>query len=60
MDDAVFRKLGHDLRGILSPAMMVAERLEDNPDPAISSAGTMILEALDRAVEMIAKASAKS
>jgi hypothetical protein len=55
VDDLTLRKLGHDLRGILSPAMMVAERLENHPDPAISRAGTLILESLDRAVALLNK-----
>ena len=59
MDEQSLRKLGHDLRGLLSPAMMVAERLQNNPDPAIQKSGTLILESLDRAVAAISKATAK-
>ena len=60
MDEPTLRKLGHDLRGMLSPAMMVAERLQNNPDPAIKKAGTIILESLDRAVAAISKATSAS
>jgi hypothetical protein len=60
MDEAKLRKLGHDLRGILSPAMMVAERLQNSPDPAISRAGAIILESLDRAVTTISEATPQS
>ncbi len=56
MDEQTLRKLGHDLRGLLSPAMMVAERLQKNPDPAIQKSGTLILESLDRAVAAISRA----
>jgi hypothetical protein len=56
MDEQTLRKLGHDLRGLLSPAMMVAERLQNNPDPAIQKSGTLILESLDRAVAAIGRA----
>ncbi len=56
MDESTLRKLSHDLRGILSPAMMVAERLQNSADPATSRAGTIILESLDRAVAVIGEA----
>ena len=57
MDDPILRKLSHDLRGILSPAMMVAERLQNNADPAIRNAATLILESLDRAVARLGEVS---
>ncbi len=59
MDEQGLRKLGHDLRGLLSPAMMLAERLQNNPDPAVQKSGTLILQSLDRAVAAISKATVK-
>jgi hypothetical protein len=56
MDEQRLRKLAHDLRGLLAPAMMLAERLQNNPDPAVQRSGTLILESLDRAVAAIGKA----
>jgi hypothetical protein len=52
------RKLGHDLRGAVSPAMLMAERLEQNADPAIRQAGTIITQAMDRAADLSKAASA--
>ncbi len=35
----VVAKVSHDLRGILTPALLVAERLQLNPDPKVQRAG---------------------
>ncbi len=40
--------LRHDLRGILSPAYLTAERLLNNDDPAAKRAGEMMMKAVDR------------
>ena len=56
MDDTTLRKLSHDLRGILSPAMMVAGRLQNHPDASISKSGRLVLECLDRAVAKLVEA----
>ncbi len=53
MNETILRQLGHDLRGILAPAMMVAERLQRHPDPTVQHAGTIVLTALDQAVETL-------
>lgn len=45
--------LRHDLRGVLSPALMVTDRLLRNPDPAIQRAGQAIVRSVDRATEII-------
>ncbi len=50
MNEKILRQLGHDLRGILAPAMMVAERLQRHPDPTVQHAGTIVLNSLDEAV----------
>ncbi|MFT8885393.1 MAG: hypothetical protein ABF946_04195 [Acetobacter papayae] len=41
-------KLRHDIRGIVSPAMLAAEQLSLSPDPQVSKAGTTINDCLDR------------
>lgn len=51
-------ELAHALRNILGPAMMIAERLGEHPDPAVQRAGTIILDSLDRATAAIKAASA--
>lgn len=41
-------KLRHDIRGIVSPAMLAAEQLSLSADPQVSKAGTTINDCLDR------------
>jgi signal transduction histidine kinase len=53
------RELGHALRNILGPAMMMAERMGEHSDPAVQRAGKIILESLDRATAAIKEAVAK-
>jgi len=45
--------LRHDLRGVLSPALMVTDRLLGNPDPAVQRAGQAIVRSVDRATAII-------
>ena len=45
-------KVNHDLRGILSPAMLTAERLQAHPDPAVKRAGDVLVRAVDRAADL--------
>ena len=45
--------LRHDLRGVLSPALMVTDRLLSNPDPAIQRAGQAVVRSVDRATALI-------
>ena len=45
--------LRHDLRGVLSPALMVADRLVNNPDPAIRRAGDAVVRSVDRATALL-------
>ncbi len=42
--------LRHDLRGILSPIVLVADRLQGNADPAIQRAAQVLLQSVDRAI----------
>lgn len=46
-------KVSHDLRGVLSPAMLAAERLQMSKDPATSRAGEILVRAVERAVELV-------
>lgn len=55
--DAQAAKLRHDLRGALSPALMVSDRLVDNPDPAVSRAGAAVVRSIERATELLASTS---
>ena len=45
--------LRHDLRGVLSPALMVADRLVSNPDPAVRRAGDAVVRSVDRATALL-------
>ena len=49
---AAMAKVNHDLRGILSPAMLTAERLQMNPDPAVRRAGDVLVRAVERATDL--------
>jgi signal transduction histidine kinase len=46
-------KVSHDLRGILTPALMTAERLQLNPDPRVRRSGEMLAQVVDRATELV-------
>jgi len=46
-------ELRHDLRGAMSPALMVADRLVDHTDPAVSKAGDTIVRSIERATALI-------
>ncbi len=47
--------LRHDLRGILSPALLIADRLSGSDDPAIRRAGDVISRTVDRAANRLAE-----
>jgi hypothetical protein len=51
-------RLSHDVRGAVTPALLMAERLELNPDPAVKQAATVIAAAMDRTTEIAKAASA--
>ncbi len=46
-------KVGHDLRNILTPATIAAERLANNPDPKVARSGQTVIQAVDRATELV-------
>jgi hypothetical protein len=47
--------LRHDLRGILSPALLTADRLADSQDPAIRKAADILIRTVDRATARLAE-----
>jgi signal transduction histidine kinase len=49
-------KVAHDLRGILTPALLTAERLQLSADPKVSKAGDMLVQTVDRASELVRRA----
>ena len=46
-------RTSHDLRGVLSPTLLAAERLENSPEPATRRAGEIMVRAVERATEVI-------
>ncbi len=48
------RQLRHDLRGALSPALLTADRLLTNSDPAVKRAGEIMVHAVERAAALMA------
>lgn len=46
-------KFGHDMRNVLSPAVLTSERLASCADPAVAQSGVAVLHALDRATELL-------
>ena len=51
--EAAASTLRHDLRGVLSPALMVADRLVNNPDPAVRRAGEAVVRSVERATALL-------
>jgi hypothetical protein len=49
-------RLGHDLRGILSPALLSAERLLTSTDPSARRSAEVMLRAVDRAAAAVSEA----
>jgi signal transduction histidine kinase len=49
----VVAKVSHDLRGILTPALLTAERLQLNADPRVQRAGEILVQAVDRAADLV-------
>jgi len=45
-------KVNHDLRGILSPALLTAERLQGHDDPRVRRAGDTLIRTVERAAEL--------
>ena len=45
--------LRHDLRGVLSPALMMSDRLINHADPTVQRAGTAVVRSIDRATGLL-------
>ena len=50
---AAVAKVSHDLRNILSGALLAADRLATNPDPQTARAGEVLTHSVERANELI-------
>lgn len=48
-------KINHDIRGVLSSATLMSERLLDSRDPAVVRDGPRILASLERAAQLVAQ-----
>lgn len=46
-------KVSHDLRGILSPALLTAERLQGSADPVVRRTGDTVARTVERATELV-------
>jgi signal transduction histidine kinase len=46
-------KVSHDLRGILTPALLTAERLQLNADARVQHAGRVLATAVERAADLV-------
>ena len=47
------RRIRHDVRGALSPALLTSDRLGMNGDPAIRRAGDTVARSVDRAITLL-------
>jgi signal transduction histidine kinase len=50
---AVVGKMGHDVRGALSPGLLMAERLSTSTDPLVPRVAESVARSVDRATELI-------
>jgi signal transduction histidine kinase len=46
-------RISHDMRAILAPVLLAAERLQTHADPAVQRTGAMLLRTVDRATDLI-------
>ncbi len=51
--EATTSVLRHDLRGMLAPALLVADRLASHSDPKVVKAGRTVVEAIRRVEERL-------
>ena len=49
---AAMSRIGHDLRNILSTAVLISDRLEGSADPAVRRVAPRLVETLDRAIRL--------
>jgi signal transduction histidine kinase len=48
-------RISHDLRGILTPALLAAERLQKHQDDAVQRTGEVLLRTVDRATDLVGR-----
>jgi signal transduction histidine kinase len=48
-------KISHDLRNILSSALLVADRLQESEDPTIKRAARTLIPAVERAAQLVSR-----
>lgn len=48
-------KISHDLRNILTSALLVADRFHHHADPAVRQASNTLIPAMERAVELVSR-----
>jgi hypothetical protein len=53
-------KLAHDVRGAVTPALLMAERLEHSNDPDVRQAAALVASAMERTAELAKEASAEA
>lgn len=51
--ERILSRLRHDVRGALSPALLMADSLRNHADPHVQHAGEMIGRAIDRIASML-------
>ncbi len=49
------RRLRHDLRGAMSPVLLVADRLGAHPDPAVKRSSDIMVRTVERATALLAE-----
>ena len=54
------RRVRHDLRGALSPVLLIADRLLNHADPAVGRSAGILVRTVDRATTLLADASGKT
>ena len=52
--------LAHDIRGAVTPALLMTERLEQSNDPAVRQAAALAASAMERTSELAKAASAEA
>lgn len=53
--EATTSTLRHDVRGALSPALLVADRLLDSPEPATKRAAEIVVASIERVEQRLAE-----
>ena len=48
------RRLRHDIRGVLSPVLLTADRLVKHSDPAVQRSGAILVRTVERATVLLA------